>query len=122
MKIYGALLISTLALTGCASWGKQTLGETRKNAKLVLMAYETAQEGIIFYGHLPDCAPTAPKFCRDKEVWTRIQIYNKLATNAIQAAEPVLNGEQVDAGEIIAAYNAISTVKSAYAEAMGKLK
>jgi hypothetical protein len=55
-------------------------------------------------------------------VWTRIKIVEKAASVAIAEAAPVLNGTEVDAGQLVAALTAIENVKNAVGEAQTKLK
>ncbi len=97
--------------------------EARRTAKVTLAAYETAQQAILIYGRLPDCAPEAASFrlCKQRGLWLKIKAAEKAATTAIAEATPVLNGAQVDAGQLVAALGAIEAVKDAVAEAQGAM-
>jgi uncharacterized protein (UPF0548 family) len=114
-----------VALAACAllaPLGKDD--EARRAAKVTLAAYETTQQAILIYGRLPTCDAEAGlvRFCKDREVWTRIKVVEKAATTAIAEATPVLNGAEADAGQLVAALMAIENVKNAVGEAQTKLK
>ena len=98
--------------------------DARRAAKVTLAAYETTQQAILIYGRLPSCDAEAGlvRFCRDRAVWTRIKIVEAAASTAIARATPVLNGTEVDAGQIVAALSAIAEVRNAIGEAQSKLK
>lgn len=98
--------------------------EARRAAKITLAAYETTQQAILIYGRLPTCDAEAGvvRLCKDRDVWTRIKIVEKAASTAIAEATPVLNGTEVDAGQLVAALMAIENVKNAVGEAQTKLK
>lgn len=98
--------------------------EARRAAKITLAAYETTQRAIQIYGRLPTCDVEAGvvRLCKDRAVWTRIKIVEKAASAAIAEATPVLNGSEVDAGQLVAALLAIENVKDAVGEAQTKLK
>jgi len=98
--------------------------EARRAAKITLAAYEATQQAILIYGRLPACetpAAVAP-VCRDRALWTKIKTVEAAATKAILAATPVLNAQQTDTGQLVAALIAIESVKQAVAEAQTKLK
>lgn len=111
-------------LTACAllaPLGKDD--EARYASKLVLTGYETTQQAILIYGALPVCDETGVlKLCRDRALWIKIKAVDKAAVTAIVKAEPVLNGTEVDAGQLAAAWLAIAEVKTAVQEAQLKLK
>ncbi|MDZ4866573.1 MAG: hypothetical protein SGI91_04565 [Alphaproteobacteria bacterium] len=99
-------------------------GQARRAAKITLAAYETTQQAILIYGRLPTCDAQAGvvRLCKDRAVWTRIKIVEKAASVAIAEAAPVLNGTEVDAGQLVAALTAIENVRNAVGEAQTKLK
>jgi hypothetical protein len=72
---------------------------------------------------LPGCDKDAGviRFCRDQAAWNKIQIADKLAVQAINAAAPVLSGEDKDEGQIVKALIAIDQVIAAVKEAQQKL-
>jgi len=115
---------TAIALTACALLapiGKDA--EAARAARVTLAAYETAQQAILIYGRLPTCDALEPsKICKDKDVWAKIKIVEATATRAIAEAAPVLNGAEVDAGQLVAALAAIENVKSAIREARARLK
>lgn len=119
-----AAYIATV-LTACALLAP--LGhddEARRAAEITLAAYEAMQQAILIYGRLPTCDAEAgvARLCKDRAVWTRIKIVEKAASAAIAEATPVLNGAQIDAGQLVAALMAIENVKNAVGEAQSKLK
>ncbi len=125
--IVNTLLASSVAvgLTACALL--QPLGrddEARRAAKLTLAAYETTQQAILIYGRLPTCDAEAGviRLCKQRLLWSRIKIVDATATKAIAEATPVLNGTEVDAGQLVAALVAIENVKTAIARAQEQLK
>ena len=125
--IVNTLLASSVAvgLTACALL--QPLGrddEARRAAKLTLAAYETTQQAILIYGRLPTCDAEAGviRLCKERLLWSRIKIVDATATKAIAEATPVLNGTEVDAGQLVAALVAIEKVKTAIARAQEQLK
>ena len=98
--------------------------DARRAAKITLTAYEATQQAILIYGRLPRCdtpAAVAP-LCRDAKLWTKIKTVEAAATKAIAAATPVLNGAEVDSGQLAAALIAIDQVKQAIAQAQTNLK
>jgi hypothetical protein len=98
--------------------------QARRAAKITLAAYETTQQAILIYGRLPTCDAEAGvvRLCKDRTVWTRIKIVETAASVAIAEATPVLNGSELDAGQLVAALMAIENVKNAVGEAQTKLK
>lgn len=114
-----------VVLTACAllaPLGKDD--EARRAAKVTLAAYETTQQAILIYGRLPTCDAEAGviRLCKDRALWARIKTVEKAATTAIAEATPVLNGAQVDAGQLVGALMAIENVKTAVQEAQANLK
>jgi len=122
-----ALAIAVLLafITACTWLSPITVTpDARSKAKVALTAYETMQDGMLIYGHLPACDPVAGviRFCRDAAVWNKIKIADKLAVQAVSNAVPVLAGETPDGGEIIKALIAIDQVKMALKEAQAKMQ
>jgi hypothetical protein len=112
-------------LTACAllaPLGKDD--EARRAAKVTLTAYATTQQAILIYGRLPTCDAEAGVIrpCKDRALWARIKIVEKAATTAIAEATPVLNGTEIDAGQLVGALMAIENVKKAVTEAQTQLK
>ena len=70
----------------------------------------------------PDGLSTTPVLCRDQSLWTKIKTVEAAATKAIAEATPVLNGDRLDEGQLIAALMALENVKQAITEAQTKLK
>lgn len=125
--IVNTLLALSVAvgLTACALL--QPLGrddEARRAAKLTLAAYETTQQAILIYGRLPTCDAEAGviRLCKQRLLWSHIKIVDATATKAIAEATPVLNGTEVDAGQLVAALVAIENVKTAITRAQEQLK
>ncbi len=118
-------VFAAIALTACALLAPiEHDDEARRAAKITLVAYETTQQAILIYGRLPTCDAEAGmiRLCKQREVWAKIKIVEAAATRAIAGATPVLNGSEVDAGQLAAALMAIENVKSAVSEAQTKLK
>jgi hypothetical protein len=114
-----AVLIGACALL--APLGKDD--EARRAARITLSAYETTQQALLIYGRLPSCGPLEPsKICKDPIVWSRLKVVEAAATRAIAEATPVLNGAQVDAGQLAAALAAIDNVKKAVRDAQASLE
>lgn len=121
-----AVLVTMWAVIGLAActWLQpiEPVPDVRRNVKVALAAYESTQQAMIIYGRLPGCDSQAGvvKFCRDQASWNKIQIADKLAVQAINAATPVLSGEDRDDGQIIKALIAIDQVTAALREAQQK--
>ena len=98
--------------------------EARRAAKIALTAYEVTQQAILIYGRLPGCDAEAGhvRLCRDRALWAKIKTVEAAATKAILAATPVLNAEEADTGQLVAALIAIESVKQAVGEAHTQLK
>lgn len=98
--------------------------DARRAAKITLAAYETTQQAMLIYGRLPDCAPETTTFrlCKKHDIWVKIKAADKLAVTAITQATPVLNGAEVDAGQLVAALAAIANVRAAVTEAADAMK
>ena len=97
--------------------------DARRAAKVTLTAYEATQQAILIYGHLPTCDAEAGlvRLCKQRTTWRRIKTVEAHATKAIAAATPVLNGSEVDAGQLAAALIAIEDVKAAVVAAQREL-
>lgn len=124
MKRAFATLCIAVVLAAC-TWTQTLVGEDgRRNAKVALTAYEATQQAMLIYGHLPGCDAEAGVvvFCRDQAVWVKIKTADKVATLAIMQAAPVLQGEAIDAGQVVKALIAIQNVKVVLQEAQAKLK
>ncbi len=114
-----------VALAACALLAPLGVDdEARRGAKITLAAYETTQQAILIYGRLPDCAPETTTFrlCKQHGIWVKIKAADRLAVTAITQATPILNGEQADAGQLVAALAAIANVRAAVKEASDAMK
>lgn len=123
MRVALVTMWAVIGLTAC-TWMQpiEPTHDVRRNVKVALAAYEATQQAMIIYGRLPGCDQDAGvvKFCRDQASWNKIQIADKLAVRAINAAPPVLSGEDRDDGQIIKALIAIDQVTAALREAQKK--
>lgn len=123
--VFNVLIASaTLVLaTACALLAPHQLdGGARRTAAMTLETYAILQQAVLIYGHLPPCTtPPEVHLCRDREHWHRIRAAEKAATEAIAAATPVLNAENVDAGRLLQALAAIDAVAQALSEARRQL-
>lgn len=123
MRVALVTMWAVIGLTAC-TWMQpiEPVPDVRRNVKVALAAYEATQQAMIIYGRLPGCDADAGvvKFCRDQASWNKIQIADKLAVRAINAATPVLSGEDRDDGQIIKALIAIDQVTAALREAQKK--
>ncbi|TXH54477.1 MAG: hypothetical protein E6Q97_10880 [Desulfurellales bacterium] len=116
-------LCMVVVLTAC-TWTEQLVdNDARRKAKVALAAYEATQQAMLIYGHLPACDPVAGvlRFCRDAVIWSKVKAADKIAVVAINQAAPVLQGEAIDAGQIIGALTAIENVKQILQEAQANL-
>jgi hypothetical protein len=98
--------------------------QARRAAHITLTAYEALQQAVLIYGRLPTCDAEAEliRLCKDSSLWRRIKIVEAAATKTIAEATPVLNGQTVDSGQLVAAAIAIAEVKSAISAAQSRLK
>lgn len=123
MRVALVTMWAAIVLAAC-TWMQpiEPVHDVRRNVKVALAAYEATQQAMIIYGRLPGCDHDAGvvKFCRDQASWNKIQIADKLAVRAINAATPVLSGEDRDDGQIIKALIAIDQVTAALREAQKK--
>ena len=122
MKTIVNVLVASCTLvlaTACALLSPFSLdSDARKAAGLTLQTYAVLQQAVLIYGHLPDCTtPPVLHICRRHEAWRRLQMAEKAATQAIAAAAPVLNANEIDTGQVVAALGAIEKVREALAEA-----
>lgn len=119
MRKFAIGLVIVAGLGGCALLPAAWQNDARKSAALTLVTYETAQQSLLIYGKLEKCeAPeTKTKICRSQKLWNRIKAVEKAATLAIMDAEPVLNGDKVDAGEVFIATTKIGELLAAYKDA-----
>lgn len=124
------VVLRTLAIAGIATFMVACAllqpsghdGDARRAAKVALSAYESTQQAMLIYGKLPPCDQSLALYvCRSQRVWDRLKAADKVATTAIVKAEPVLNGTQVDAGQLLAALVAIDDVRRAIAEAQASI-
>lgn len=124
--IFRTLALATgLMLTACALL--RPLGaddEARRAARITLTAYEALQQAILIYGGLPTCDAEAQlvRLCKERALWRHIKIVEATATRTIANATPVLNGQRIDAGQLVAAALAIEQVKTAVINANARLK
>lgn len=110
--------------TACALLAPLKLDDEARNAAAItLKAYSVMQQAILIYGRLPDCAaPPVTHICKRRDDWQRLQSAEKAATEAIAAAAPVLNANQLDTGELARALLAIDQVRTALARAQALWK
>lgn len=123
MRVVSAVFI-VFVLSACALLQPiDRDNDARRAGKIMLIAYETTQQAMIIYGRLPGCDTEAGviRFCRNQKIWDRLKVADKVATLAIVEATPVLNGEQIDVGQIIKAMAAIESVKQALKDAQVEL-
>lgn len=115
-----ATMCMVVVLTACTTLADN---DVRRKAKVALAAYEATQQAMLIYGHLPACDPASGvlRFCRDAVIWTKVKAADKIAVVAINQAAPVLQGEAIDAGQIIGALTAIENVKNVLREAQENL-
>lgn len=126
MKTITNVLVASVTLvlaTACALLAPHQLdGSARRAAAMTLETYAILQQAVLIYGHLPACTtPPQVHLCRDHEHWQRIRAAEKAATEAIAAATPVLNAEEVDAGQLLKALAAIDAVTNALSDARRQL-
>lgn len=124
MKTIVNVLVACVTLilaTACALLAPFSLdADARRAAALTLQSYAVLQQAILVYAHLPLCTtPPVVHICRRAADWQRVQAAEQAATTAISAAAPVLDATQPDAGEVLAALDAIETVRKALADAQG---
>jgi hypothetical protein len=113
------------ALVGCALLQPMNADDdARRAAKVTLTAYEATQQAMLIYGRLPGCDKEAGvvRFCKDPDAWKKIKAADRVATTAINAATPVLNGSEVDAGQLVKALIAIEQVKEALKGAQSNMR
>lgn len=124
--VRGLLSASILVVaTACALLRPVGVGdEARRAANITLTAYEALQQAILIYGRLPTCDVEAGlmRLCKDRDLWRRIKVVEAAATRTISEAAPVLNGEEIDAGQLVAAAVAIEGVRRAIDDANARLK
>jgi hypothetical protein len=98
--------------------------DARRAAHITLTAYEALQQAVLIYGRLPTCDVEADliRLCKDRGLWRKIKIVEAAATKTIAEATPVLNGDVVDTGQLVAAAVAIGEVKRAIVDAQVHLK
>jgi hypothetical protein len=115
--------VTLMLATACALLAPHQLdGGARRAAAMTLETYAILQQAVLIYGHLPPCTtPPEVHLCRDQEHWLRIRAAEKAATEAIAAATPVLNAEEVDTGQVLRALVAIDTVTRALSDARHQL-
>ena len=126
MKTITNVLVACVTLvlaTACALLAPHQLdGGARRAAAMTLETYAILQQAVLIYGHLPPCTtPPQVRLCRDREHWQRIRAAEKAASEAIAAATPVLNAEEIDTGQLLRASAAIDTVTRALSEARKQL-
>ncbi len=126
MKTITNVLVACTTLmlaTACALLAPHQLdGSARRAAAMTLETYAILQQAVLIYGHLPACTtPPQVHLCRDREHWLRIRAAEKAATEAIAAATPVLNAEEIDTGQVLRALAAIDTVTRALSDARHQL-
>lgn len=91
-----------------------------KSAKAVLTVYgEVYQPAVLFYGRLPDCPQAV--VCKDRPVLDKLKAVDLATTKAITAAQPVLNGQLPDGGQVADALAAVAAAQTQIA-ASGALK
>lgn len=127
MKTIVNLLVcaTTLVLaTACALLAPFELdGKARRAASIMLETHAVLQQAALVYGQLPPCtAPPQAYICRDQRHWLAIRQAERLATDAILAAAPVLDGTTPDTGEILRAVQAIDALTQALAHGRARIE
>lgn len=112
------------AVAACALLQPMRVDDARRAAHITLTAYEALQQAVLIYGRLPTCDVEADliRLCKDRGLWRKIKIVEAAATKTIAEATPVLNGDVVDTGQLVAAAVAIGEVKRAVVDAQVHLK
>lgn len=107
--------IGLLALAGCATDGtttapSQTANDAMTGVKASIAAYvDVFQPAILTYGHLVECPHPTPSgmFCHDKDVLTKMKAIDKAVVRTIVAAQAVIDGKELDTGQLTIAVQAI---------------
>ena len=104
--------------TACALLAPLGLdARARSAAAVMLETHAVLQQAVLIYGHLPPCTtPPLIHVCREPRHWLAIRQAERLATDAILAAAPVLDGTTPDTGEILRAIEAIDALTRALGE------
>jgi hypothetical protein len=116
---------ATLVLaTACALLAPLDLdAKARRAAFIMLETHAVLQQAVLVYGQLPPCtAPLRVHVCRDQRHWLAIRQAEHLATDAILAAAPVLDGTTPDTGEILRAVHAIDALTQALAHGRTRIE
>jgi hypothetical protein len=115
---------STLVLpTACALLAPIGLdSKARSAAAVMLETHAVLQEAVLIYGQLPPCStPPLAHICREPRHWLAVRQAERLATDAILAAAPVLDGSTPDTGEILRAMEAIDALTRALAQGRARI-
>ena len=126
MRTITTILVASIMLvlaTACALLAPLQLDAgARRAAAMTLETYAVLQQAVLVYGNLPPCmTPPTRHLCRDEWHWHRIRVAEKAASEAVAAAAPVLNGDEMDTGQLVGALAAIDRVTQALADARKQL-
>lgn len=126
MRTITNIMVASITLvlaTACALLAPLQLDAgARRAAAMTLETYAVLQQAVLIYGNLPSCeTPPTRHLCRDEWHWHRIRVAEKAATEAVAAAAPVLNGDEMDTGQLVGALVAIDRVTQALADARKQL-
>lgn len=119
MKKFLAVALMGVMLSGCSAIqsvvGTGVATDAVQSAKYALTTYvDIYQPAVIAYGGLPDCG-TGPVLCKDRSILDKLKAADAAAVKSIVAANDVLNGGKIDAGEISAAISAIQQAEATIA-------
>lgn len=107
--------LAFLAMGACTT--AQTDGAkntTLKATQVALTTYaDVFQPAVLAYGHLPPCPQAV--LCKDQTVINKLKAADLAVSSTLEAARPVLNGGQTDAGQLANALQAIATAEATIA-------
>lgn len=106
-------IFALVALAGCAT----NSPDVKQAARIAITTYaDIYQPAVLTYGKLPNCEPQVVSFiCKDPAVLVKLKAADLAVTNSIVAAQPILDGRAIDAGELTAAISAIMQAQSTIA-------
>lgn len=113
LRIGAALAL--LAIGACTTAQTDSVkGSALKATQVALTTYaDVFQPAVLAYGRLPACPQAV--LCKDPATITKLKAADLAVSSTLEAARPVLDGGQADAGQLANALQAIAQAEATIA-------
>lgn len=110
-----SVALALLVLGACTTSQTDSASNTAMKAtQVALTTYaDVFQPAVLAYGRLPACPQAV--ICKDQAIVNKLKAADLAVSSTLEAARPVLNGAQTDAGQLVNALQAIALAEATIA-------